>query len=388
MVPGSSTGCRPSSAILMKFSALLFFSVLALSSCGRGSPQTPPAVPPAPVEVAIVETLMMPVEMKAIGSVEPIASVQLKSKVQGEILEVHFADGAQVRAGDLLFSIDPRPFQAALQRAEANLSIARFSAANATEQAERYTTLIKRGVASKEQTSQVLSTAESQKAELAARQADVNETQLSIDWSQVRSPISGRAGAALLKAGNIAQPNVGTLAVINQMQPIYVAFSLPEGSLADVRQWMSKSTPSVSAYDPDSGRLLGSGELSFIDNTVDRASGMITFKATFPNADETLWPGQFVDVTVKLAEEPDALVIPSTAIMEGQKGTQVFVVADEIATLRQVVVERSINSLAIIKEGLQPGELVITTGQLRVIPGGKVVIKATSPGSGQAAPEA
>ncbi|MFZ4774201.1 MAG: efflux RND transporter periplasmic adaptor subunit [Terrimicrobiaceae bacterium] len=369
----------------MKFPALTLFAFLVLVACGRSASQKSPAIPPAPVEVAVVETRTLPIEMKAIGAVEPIASVQLKSKVQGEILEVHFADGAPVKAGDLLFSIDPRPFQAALKRAEANLSIARFAAANASEQAERYTTLIKRGVASKEQTSQFLSTAESQKSEFAARQADVDEAQLSIDWSQVRAPISGRAGAALLKAGNIAQPNVDTLAVINQMQPIYVAFSLPENSLASVRQWMTKSTPSVSAYDPDSDRLLGTGELSFVDNTVDRASGMITFKATFPNADESLWPGQFVDVTVKLAEEPDSIVIPSTAIMEGQKGTQVYVVSDDTATLRQVVVERSLDSLSMIREGLQAGEMVITTGQLRVAPGGKVAIKSTAPGNRPAA---
>ena len=317
----------------------------------------------------------MPVEMKAIGAVEPIASVQLKSKVQGEILEVHFADGAQVKAGDPLFSIDPRPFQAALKRAEANLSIARFAAANAVEQADRYSALIKSGVASKEQTSQILSTADSQKSGLAARQADVDEAQLSIDWSQVRAPISGRAGVALLKAGNIAQPNVDTLAVINQMQPIYVAFSLPENSLADVRKWMNKTKASVSAYDPDSGKLLGTGELTFVDNAVDRASGMVAFKATFPNADESLWPGQFVDVTVKLAEEPDAIVIPAAAIMEGQQGAQVFVVAGDIAELRKVEVERSLNGLAIIKDGLRPGETVITTGQLRVTSGGRVSVK-------------
>ena len=356
--------------ILSSLSALFL-----LAACGRQAPQKPPAVPPAPVEVATVETRTMPVEMKAIGAVEPIASVQLKSKVQGEILEVHFADGARVKAGDLLFSIDPRPFQAALKRAEANLSIARFAAANAIEQADRYSALIKSGVASKEQASQILSTADAQKSGLAARQADVDEAQLSIEWSQVRAPVSGRAGAALLKAGTIAQPNVDTLAVINQMQPIYVAFSLPENSLTDIRKWMDKTTASVSAYDPDSGRLLGNGELTFVDNAVDRASGMVAFKATFPNADESLWPGQFVDVTVKLAEEPDAIVVPAAAIMEGQRGAQAFVVTGDVAELRKIEVERSVGGLAIIKDGLRPGDVVVTTGQLRVTPGGRVSVK-------------
>lgn len=362
---------------LMKEIIVAILAALVLSSCGRPSLEKKPVVAsPAPVEVALVETRSMPVEMKAIGAVEPIASVQLKSKVQGEILEVHFADGAQVNAGDLLFSIDPRPFQAALKRAEANLSIARSAAANAIEQAGRYSSLIKSGVASKEQTSQILSAADAQKSGLAARQADVDEAQLSMDWSQVRSPISGRAGAALLKAGNIAQPNVDTLAVINQMQPIYVAFSLPENSLADVRKWMEKARATVSAYDPDSGNLLGTGELTFVDNAVDRTTGMVAFKATFPNADDSLWPGQFVDVTVKLAEEPDAIVIPAAAIMEGQQGAQVYVVTGDTASLRKITVERSLNGLAIIQEGLQPGEVVVTTGQLRVIPNGRVSVKS------------
>jgi len=356
--------------------AMVFVSMLVLCSCGKPALEKTAAVPPVPVQVVAVESRDVPVEMKAIGAVEPVSTVQLKSKVQGEILEVHFADGAQVEAGQLLFSIDPRPFQAALKRAEANLSIARFAADNATEQAERYTSLIKSGVASKEQTSKILSTAEAEKSGFAARQADVDEARLSIEWSEVRSPISGRAGAALLKAGNIVRPNVDTLTVINQMQPIYVVFSLPENSLADVRQWMNEGKPAVSAFDPDSGKLLGTGGLTFIDNKVDRTSGMITFKATFPNTGESLWPGQFVDVTVKLAEEKASAVIPATAVMEGQRGAQVFVVKGDTAELREVAVGRSFGGQTVIKDGLQPGELVITTGQLRVAPGGKVAVKS------------
>lgn len=318
----------------------------------------------------------MPVELKAIGTVEPISSVQIKSKVQGEILDVHFADGAQVSAGEPLFRIDPRPFAVAVQRAQANLAIAQSTASNASEQADRYTTLIKRGVASKEQTSQFMSTAESLKSELDARQADVAAAALTLEWTDVKSPISGRAGAALLKAGNIVQANTETLTVINQMQPIYVSFSLPEHSLDEVRRWMKESRPAVTAYDPDTGRNLGTGELNFIDNTVDRASGMITFKAVFPNENETLWPGQFVDVNVRLTEEKGALVIPATAIMEGQRDTQVFVVTGNIATLRKVKVSRNSGSLALIQDGLAAGEQVITTGQLRVNSGGQVAIKS------------
>lgn len=358
----------------MKKSVYLL-AAMALCACGRPSAQKPAAPPPVPVEVSAAETRSMPVQMKAIGTVEPVASVQLKSKVQGEIMQVLFEDGAPVKAGDVLFNIDPRTFETALKRAQANLSMAQSTSANATEQAARYTTLIQRGVASKEQTSQVLAAAQSQKSELDAKQADVDDASLALEWSEVKSPISGRAGAALLKAGNIAQASGDTLVVINQMQPIHVAFSLPENTLDHVREWMGKGKPVVTAYAPDSGELLGTGELNFVDNTVDRASGMITFKAAFPNADERLWPGQFVDVNVKLTDENDALVVPSTAVMEGQQGSHVFVVKGDTATLQKVTVSRVVDGYSVIKDGLQPGDLVITTGQLRVNSGGKVAVK-------------
>jgi membrane fusion protein, multidrug efflux system len=252
--------------------------------------------------------------------------------------------------------------------------MSRSTADNASEQAERYTTLINRGVASKEQFSQYLATAESQKSVLAARQADVDEAELSLEWTEVRAPISGRAGSALLKPGNIVNANTDVLTVINQMEPIYVAFSLNEDALGEVRRWMAKGIPMVRARDPDNGRLLGTGELTFIDNKVDRVSGMIAFKATFPNEGETLWPGQFVDVTVKLADEPNALVVPTTAIMEGQQGPQVFVVNGNIAEIRKVKVGRSVGDMTIVPEGLNSGELVVTSGQFRISPGGRVTI--------------
>jgi membrane fusion protein, multidrug efflux system len=352
----------------------LLAAVLATSACQRVGSQNTSEAPPIPVEAAAAEVRNMPIEMHAIGAVEPIASVQLKSKVQGEILRVHFGDGAEVQQGDPLFDIDARSFEVALKRAQANLAMARSTAENASEQAERYTTLINRGVASKEQFSQYLSTAESQRSVLDARQADVDEAQLSLGWTQVRAPISGRAGSALLKPGNIVNANTDVLTVINQMEPIYVAFSLHEGALNEVRKWMATGKPIVSARDPDSGRLLGTGELTVIDNKVDRVSGMIAFKATFPNEDDTLWPGQFVDVTVKLADQPNALTVPTTAIMEGQQGSQIFVISGNTAEMRKVKVGRTVGDMTIVTEGLNAGELVVTSGQLRISPGAKVTI--------------
>jgi multidrug efflux system membrane fusion protein len=346
---------------------------LSLAACGKPADRRPQS-PAVPVEVAVVQQRDMPVTLRAIGAVEPLASVQLKSKVQGEIVKVLFADGAFVKAGQPLFEIDPRPFEVALQRAEADLAQVQIEAKNAQDQADRYTKLTSQGVASKEQFAQYQTTASSQKSILAARQADVDEARLSLDWTRVVAPIAGRAGAALLKAGNIVQANSDVLTVINQTQPIYVSFSLPESQLASVRQWMGRGAVGIAATDPETGRALGAGTLDFVDNTVDRQSGMITMKATFPNQDEALWPGQFVDLAVTLTVEPKAIVVPSTAILEGQAGAQVFVVKDGVATLRKVEVGRTVGDESLVRSGLSPGESVITSGQLRVVDGGRVSV--------------
>ncbi len=357
-------------------SRLPLLTLVLLAACSRqGSERDRHDTGPVPVEAATVIAETVPFELAAIGSVEPIATVQLKSKVQGEILSVGFADGSMVKAGDVLFRIDPRPFEAALKRAEANLSTAKTEASNATEQASRYTTLINRGAASREQFAQYLTTAEAQKAAVDARQADLDEAKLSLDWSQVQAPISGRMGAALLKQGNIVQANTDVLAVINQIKPIYVSFALPESSLSEVRRRMEGQEISVTARNAATGELLGSGILTFLDNSVDRTSAMINAKATFPNDAETLWPGQFVDVTLRLGEEPGAIVIPSTAVIEGQQGSHVFLIENGTAHLRRITVSRNTGSLAVVSEGLQAGDVVISSGQLRVADGAKVTVK-------------
>lgn len=364
-------------------------SLLMLVSCSRKSVEKDVAPAPVPVEVAVVEERTLPLNLDAIGAVEPLATVQLKPKISGEILQVHFSDGATVESNQLLFTIDPRPYKAALDRAKANLDIAKSQAGNADEQLRRYATLATQGSASKEQYSQFALTAESQKSEVAARQADVEEATLSMDWTSVRAPISGRAGAALVKAGNLVQANTEVLAVINQTRPIYVSFAVPESALGTVRSWVEKGALAVAATDPIDGTSKGSGELAFIDNAVDAESGMVTLKATFPNEDESLWPGQFVDVSLRLTEERDVLTIPTSALIDGQDGSQVFVVKDGVAELRKVDVARTVGDVSVIREGLAAGETVISSGQLRVAPGAKVatqpderVAKSVEPGGG------
>jgi len=363
--------------MMSRFLILLSLAGLAggsLTGCPKRD-QAETAPRPVPVEVAVVEARTLPVERVTIGIVEPLASVQLKSKVQGEIVGVHFADGAMVSENDPLFSIDPRSYEAALSRAQADVAAAQAGYDNAKEQADRYTTLISRGVASKEQFTQYRTTAMSHAAALAARQADLAEAQLSKEWTSVIAPISGRAGAALIKKGNIVQANSEVLVVINQTKPIYVTFSLPEADLADVRTLMTKGELAVVAKHPDNGSVLDEGRLTFVDNTVDRESGMFVLKASFPNEREWLWPGQFVDVTLKLSEEPDMLTIPSEAILESQSGSQVFVIANGLAELRKVEVGRTAGNLSVIRSGLAAGETVVTSGQLRLSAGSKVQVQ-------------
>lgn len=360
----------------------LLLSALLLAGCGKGR-EVEKKPPPVPVEVTAVELRNLPIQRVTIGSVEPLASVQLKSKVQGEIIGVHFAEGAMVFAGEPLFSIDPRSYEAALARAQADVDAAQASFDNAKEQADRYTTLISRGVASKEQFTQYRTTALNFAAALAARKAALDEARLSKEWTSVIAPLSGRAGAALIKQGNIVQANNEVLVVINQTKPIYVTFSLPEADLDDVRTRMAKGELPVTARNPENGNVLGEGKLAFVDNAVNLQSGMFVLKATFPNESEALWPGQFVDVTLKLGEERDVLTIPTAAIMESQSGPQVFVVVNGAAELRRIEVSRTAGDASVIRSGLSAGESVVIRGQLRVLPGGQVQVKdgATVPQS-------
>jgi multidrug efflux system membrane fusion protein len=328
-----------------------------------------------PVETVAVARQSVPYKLDAVGTVEPLSSVQVKPKVGGEVEKVEFAEGAYVEAGQELFRIDPRPYDAALHRAEANARAAEVQAENAREKAERYTALSGKGATSKEEYQQFESDAKALAAQLAARQAELEEVRLQKEWTSVRAPISGRAGSILVKAGNIVQANSDLLVVLNQMKPIYITFALPELSLSEVRERQAQAPLRTIAKDPSSGEVLAEGTLTFIDNTVDVQSGMVTVKASFANSDEALWPGQFVDVEVVLGEQTDALVVPSVAVLESQQGPRVLVVKDSVAELREVTVERTYEDLSIIGSGVEAGEMVITAGQLRVTPGARVAVQ-------------
>jgi len=349
-------------------------ALLALSGCARKAAPPPPEA--VPVTAARVERRDIPVEVTAIGHVEPYSTVSVKSQVNGTLTAVGFKEGQDVRKGDLLFRIDPRPFEAALAQARANLARDRAQAQNAAAEIDRYKGLVEKDYVTREQYDQVKANAEALASTVKASEAAVENEALQLSWCTITSPIDGRTGGLLVHEGNLVKANDDKpLVVINQIQPVFVAFSTPEASIADLQRQRGLE---VKVAAPG-GAAPKTGRLTFIDNAVDATTGTISSKATFPNDDETLWPGQFVNVTVVLRTEPGAVVVPSPAVQTGQSGSYVYVIkADETVESRPVAVERTQGTLTVVAKGLAPGEQVVTDGQLRLAPGARVEIKKPS----------
>ena len=328
-----------------------------------------------PVNVGEAVRKDMPVELRAIGNVEPVATVEVKAQVGGELIEVNFKEGQDVKRGDLLFTIQPMLYATQLAQAEANLARDRAQAENARREMERNAELGTKGAISKEQLDQMRSTADAAAATVKADEALVKIAGVRLGYTTIESPIDGRTGAANVQAGNLIKDNADTaMTTIKQLAPIYVTFAVPEQHLAAIRRGLAERALPVTALDPKSGQPLATGELTFIANAVDMTTGTITLKATFANGDRALWPGAFVDVMLRLDTENGATVVPASAVTIGQKGPQVFVVkADGTAELRAVMVGRNVGQESIVKKGVEPGEKVVTNGQLRLVPGAKVI---------------
>jgi membrane fusion protein, multidrug efflux system len=332
---------------------------------------------PVPVNVGEVVRKDMPVEFRAIGNVEALATVAVRPQVGGELIEVHFEEGQDVKKGDLLFTIQPKLYATQLAQAEANLARNRVQAANAAKEAARLAELDKRGAISKEQLDTARAQAEALAATVKADEATVEIARVQLGYTTIESPIAGRTGALQVDAGNLLRAgDEAPLVMVNQLAPIHVSFTIPEQQLPEIRRGMANAKLPVLALNPRDGASLAEGELSFINNQVDQTTGTIQLKATFPNENRALWPGQFVDVAVRVADQPGATVAPAAAVMNGQRGQQVFVVtAQETAELRPITVARTVGQEAVIADGVQPGERVVVNGQSRLIPGAKVVIK-------------
>jgi multidrug efflux system membrane fusion protein len=336
------------------------------------------AGPPAavPVRVATSEVRNVPVQITAIGNVEAYSTVSIKPLVSGTLESIHFAEGQDVRKGQLLFKIDRRPFEAALAEATANLARDTATAANARVDAARYASLAQEGVVPKQQADQAASRADAAEAAVRSDAAVVDYEKLNLEYSTIHSPIDGRTGSFQIKPGNLVKANdVPVLIVINQISPIYVDFAIPEQNLADIKKFMAKSSLHVQVTIPNDPGAPETGTVTFVDNAVDTTTATIRLKATFGNQNRRLWPGQFVPTVLTLTEQTNAVVVPAQALQVGQSGQFVFVIgADGTAESRPVVAGRTTNGFTVIEKGLKPGETIVTDGQLRLVPGSKVSI--------------
>jgi multidrug efflux system membrane fusion protein len=335
--------------------------------------------PAIPVVVAPVVAKTVPLRVEAIGNVEPFATVAIKARVDGQIVKVFFADGQEVAAGQPLFQLDPRPFQASLQQAEAALLRDKAQLDRARTQQQRYQDLLQKNFISPDAYAQFVTNADTAAAAVRSSEAALENARLQLEYATIRSPISGRTGKILIQLGNLVKANdTPSLVVINQVAPVYLSFAVPEQYLGAIRKYMAIGKLPVEARLQEANSS-ASGELAFIDNTVDAVTGTVKLRAVFQNQDRVLWPGQFVTASVTLREQQDAIVVPSQAVQTGPKGQFVFVITPGLlAEVREVAVERVEGVQSIIARGLKPGESVVTNGQSRLVSGAKVSL---SPGA-------
>jgi multidrug efflux system membrane fusion protein len=364
-----------------------------------------------PVTVATVGQRTVPVEEQVIGNVEAYSTISVKAQVSGQLTEMHFKEGDFVKKNDLLFVIDPRPFQAALDQAiatvakdeavlgQAKATLARDEANLRYQKAtaDRYAALFQGGIISKDQSEQLAATADatsqavaadrasidSATADLASAHAAVDSARVQLGYTTIRSPIDGRTGNVSVKLGNVVAATNVELVTITQVEPIYVTFSVPEALLSEIRRYMEQRRLTVRAQIQDEASAEESGTLTFVDNSVDTTTGTIKLKGTFENRDHKLWPGQFVRVTLRLSERPNAVVVPNEAIQTGQNGTFVWVVKpNRSVEVRSVVTSLRVSQDMVVDKGLAAGEIVVTEGQLRLAPDSRVAVRGEGRGPG------
>jgi membrane fusion protein, multidrug efflux system len=382
-------------------SIIVVILTFALGACRSREVKSAGLPPPVPVSVAVATEESVPREIHAIGTVEPSATVQIKSQIAGELMAVRFVEGANVKKGDLLFQIDPRPYldalrqaeaavardRAQLRQAEANQGKDNAQLKNAATIADRYESLQRQGVMSREQSEQMRTNAdtlrESIRADAAAVEsarasvendlAAVEKAKLDLSYCEIRSPISGRAGNLLVHAGNLVKVSDVPLVVVNQIEPIFVSFGVPEQHLGDIRKNSgNRKLPVHVSLQNDPSRAV-SGLLSVVDNAVDNTTGTIRLKATFDNHEHILWPGQFVNTDLAVDTLNNVTVVPAEAVQAGQQGQFIYVVKqDQAVERRNVTVGRTLDNRVIIDKGVAPGETVVTDGQLRLFPGAHI----------------
>jgi len=348
------------------------------SSTRAATENRPSAAPTVPVTVGSAETRDVALYVRGIGAVQAYNTVTVKSRVDGQIMAVNFTEGQEVKAGDPLFEIDPRPFQAALQQAAANKQKDEAQLVSAQADLQRYTELVGHGY----QTRQIFDQQKAQVAQLQASikadQAQIDAARLNLQYADIRSPIAGRTGARLVDIGNLVRATDNTgLVSITQLRPIFVTFTLPQDQLGRVRDSAKAGDVEVQAFSENDRERIASGKLTLIDNSIDAATGTIRLKATFANADEALWPGAFVNVRVVVGVKRNAVTVPARAIQQGPKGPYLFVVKpDKTVEMREVQIVQIDQGVAALEKGLAAGETIVLDGQYRLEPGSKVRFEA------------
>lgn len=374
--------------------ALLLAPLFVAAACGKPPAQQSLAVP---VRVASVTRITAPHTVTANGVVEPLQTVTVEAQVGGTLDAVQFQEGDEVRAGQVLFRLDPRPFQATLRQAEATLARDAAQADNAQRDAERYRALVAKDYVTKSQADQAEATARALKATLRADSASVETARLNLAYTTIRAPIDGRTGSLLVRRGNLVKASAQPLVVINQIHPILVRFSVTQPEFLALQRRAPHGGVPVRVTAADSVPVGEAGTLTFIDNAVDSLTGTVTAKARFDNAARTLWPGEFVRVAVQLDVQTNALAVPTTAVISGQNGDYVFVIdGTESAQVRPVVAGRAVGAFTVVDSGLVVGERVVTDGQSRLVAGSKVEARPAdpvplpppAPAAGAAAPKA
>ena len=366
---------------------LLPFAGLVLTGCKpAGSAPVVAAAPAVPVQTAVAQQLDVPRVIPAVGVVQALRMVAVKSQVDGMIASIHFREGDEVKAGDLLVTLDRRPFENTLRIARADLANARAESSKAAADLERYQRLDQQDAISKEQFALLGTKAETTRALVQAKEAAVANAELLLGYSQIRAPIAGRTGQLILHEGALVKANDvnQSIVTLNQLSPIATAFAVPERALADIRAALTRGDASVTVIDGNAGVSRTDGKLTFVDNAVDPATGTITLKATFENDDHALWPGQFVQVQVRVGMDRGALVVPSAAVQTGQNATQVYVVtAEKTIDIRPVKIVRTAGDTTLLADGVRAGETVVTDGHLRLTPGARVEVKTLSAFTGE-----
>lgn len=354
----------------------LIFSNCSNPTTGQPAGKGPKGAPPVPVVTGRAIQKSVPVEIRAIGNGQAYSVVNVKAQAGGTLTRVSFKEGQFVKKGDLLFTLDSRPFEVQLKQVEANLARDRAQAENARREAIRYKELVTNGYVAQEQYEQIRANAETLDATVLADEAAVENAKLQLEYCFIRSSIDGITGNLLVHEGNVVKANDLSLVVINQVRPIFVSFSVPGQYLPDIRKYMASGSLKVEAAVPGEEASPAEGELAFVDNSVDLQTGTIQLKGLFSNQNKALWPGQFINVKLTVAKQDNLVVVPSQAVQTGQAGPFIFVVKPDLTVEpRPVTVGKMMENETVIEKGILPGDQVVTDGQLRLIPGSKVEIR-------------